>query len=91
MKVSVSARFARQAKKLKPREKELLDHAVRAIVANPKSGESKVGDLAGIRVYKYKDKSQLYLVGYQELSRTEIFLIEYGTHENFYRDLKRKI
>ena len=50
----------------------------------------KVGDLAGIQVFKYKFKTQLFLLAYEYVDDELLLtLIEHGTHENFYRDLKR--
>ena len=50
----------------------------------------KKGDLAGVQVYKYRVKAQLVLVAYR-VARDEdaVKLLSYGSHENFYRDLKR--
>ena len=71
------------------REKKALDGAVKKIMADPSIGEMKIGDLAGIQVYKYKLGTQKYLVAYEYIDR-ELLLtfIEHGTHENFYRNLK---
>ena len=72
-------------------EKKALDQAVRVIMSDPSVGEIKKGDLAGIQVFKYKFKTQQYLVAYEYID-DELLLtfIELGTHENFYRDLKRR-
>lgn len=72
-----------------PREKKALDGAVKKIMADPSIGKMKIGDLAGIQVFKYKLGTQLYLLAYQHIER-ELLLtfIEHGTHENFYRNLK---
>ena len=49
----------------------------------------KVGDLAGIQVFKYKHNAQLYLLAYQHVEGELVLtLIDHGTHENFYRDLR---
>ena len=48
----------------------------------------KKGDLAGVRVYKYKHNSQQRLLAY-ELKDDTLVLLGHGSHENFYRDLKR--
>ena len=71
-------------------EKKALDTAIKEIVNNPLSGVVKIGDLAGIRVHKYKHNTQLYLVAYEyKEDELTLNLIEHGTHENFYRDLKK--
>jgi len=83
--------FKRQVKKLHKQEKEALDEVVREIISNPSLGELKVGDLAGIRVFKYKHNAQLYLLAYEQLDGELVLtLISHGAHENFCRDLKRE-
>jgi len=71
-------------------EKEALDKAVKAIVANPEEGEMKSGDLAGVQLFKYKHNTQQYLLAYIYVEeKLMLTFIGYGAHENFYRDLKR--
>ena len=48
--VTQSSAFARGYKKLHQRQKQDVDAAVNAIVANPLEGEPKRGDLAGVYV-----------------------------------------
>ena len=43
-------------------EKLELDAALRALSADPVAGEAKVGDLVGIRVYKFRLSNQMYLL-----------------------------
>ena len=84
-------RFARATKKLHPGEKQALDEALRAIAANPEIGEMKKGDLAGVQVYKYRVKAQIVLLAYRVAQDEDaIKLLAFGSHENFYRDLKRE-
>jgi mRNA-degrading endonuclease RelE of RelBE toxin-antitoxin system len=90
MKIYQSSLFARKVKKLKKQEKQCLDDAVLGIVKNPKIGEEKKGDLSGIYVCKFKVGIQQYLLSYQT-SEDTIELITFGTHENYYRDLKNYI
>jgi len=71
-------------------ERLALDGAVKEIIDNPAVGELKTGDLAGIQVFKYRHNTQLYLLAYQYIEDKLILtFVEHGTHENFYRDLKR--
>ncbi len=71
-------------------EKLALDKAIKEIVLNPFVGELKIGDLAGVQVFKYKHNAQLYLLAYEFIeNRLTLTFIEHGTHENFYRNLKR--
>jgi len=90
MKVVQSGIFSRTVKKLHKQEKSALDRAIRKITANPEIGSLKIGDLAGVYVHKYKSNNVQYLLAYKynddELILT---LLALGTHENFYRDLKR--
>jgi mRNA-degrading endonuclease YafQ of YafQ-DinJ toxin-antitoxin module len=90
MKVLTIPRFDRAIKKISPAEKKTLDSAVKAIISEPFAGEMKRGDLLGVQVYKFRHLKQQMLLAYSvSLDRTQIALIGYGVHENFYRDLKR--
>jgi mRNA-degrading endonuclease RelE of RelBE toxin-antitoxin system len=82
--------FKKAVKKLKPNQKKELDVAVKALMAKPTLGEQKKGDLAFLRVYKFKMNKQLTLLGYSFDDGTlTLELVALGSHENFYRDLKR--
>lgn len=88
--VKQSGIFRRRVKKLHPAEKKALDDAVKAVIANPAIGELKKGDLAGVRVYKYKHNTQQNLLAYRVVEDELILtLLALGSHENFYRDLKQ--
>ena len=89
MRLLVTATFVRVTKKLHKSQKEELDAAVRAVSLNPSIGEAKVGDLLGVRVYKFRLAQQLCLLAYRILDQESIKLLTFGPHENFYRDLKR--
>lgn len=83
-------RFARQYKKLPDNIAVDVDLAVAGIAVNPGSGERKKGDLAELRVTKFRSQGQLYLLGYSVDERVCLIYLEaVGPHENFYRDLKR--
>lgn len=60
-----------------------------AITANPELGDTKIGDLTGVSVYKFKANQTQWLLAYRIVSRQEITLLVVGPHENFYRDLKK--
>ena len=49
----------------------------------------KKGDLAGVFVYKFKCIGQLTLLAYEYDTATRKLLL-LGSHENFYRNLKRE-
>tara|TARA_R110001592_G_C13187169_1_gene751809 strand:+ start:2919 stop:3194 length:276 start_codon:yes stop_codon:yes gene_type:complete len=88
MKIVQSGSFRRKAKKLHTAEKAALDRAVKKIASSPESGASKKGDLAGVRVFKYKVKAQQYLLAYDYDAEFELItLLAVGTHENFYRNI----
>lgn len=83
-----SAAFRRAYKRLDPNQKADVDDAVAAIVARPEIGEPKKGNLAGVFVYKFKCVGQLALLAYEYDPETRLLLL-LGSHENFYRELKR--
>ena len=90
MKVVQSGSFRRKAKRLHATEKAALDKAVKKIVISPESGTSKKGDLAGVRVLKYKVKAQQYSLAYAYDTELELItLLAIGIHENFYRDIRK--
>lgn len=92
MKVLQSGLFARTVKKLHKSEKSLLDNAIKTLIAKPELGDLKTGDLNGVRVYKFKVNSQQMLLAYRYHKEALILmLLAYGSHENFYRDLKKSI
>jgi mRNA-degrading endonuclease RelE of RelBE toxin-antitoxin system len=82
--------FKKAVKKLKPNQKKDLDNAVKELVKDPLLGEQKRGDLAFLRVYKFKMIKQLTLLGYSyDEGVLTLELMALGSHENFYRDIKR--
>jgi len=88
MRVLVTPTFERAVKKLHKQQKAALDEAVRTIVGQPEGGETKVGDLAGVQVYKFRMGNLLCLLAYRILDENTLKLLMVGPHENFYRDLK---
>ncbi|OED43281.1 addiction module toxin RelE [Endozoicomonas sp. (ex Bugula neritina AB1)] len=82
--------FKKAVKKLNPNQKSDLDSAVREVIKDPEIGERKKGDLAFLRVHKFKMLKQLTLLGYSyEDGSITLELIALGSHENFYRDVRR--
>jgi mRNA interferase RelE/StbE len=88
MRVIQSPSFARKVKKFHKDEKKSLDYHIKKIFENPKIGEGKKGDLEGVLVYKFKLKTQQYLLAYR-IKKNTLELIMIGPHENYYRDLKQ--
>ena len=86
--------FAQYVKKAHKPLQLAIEDAVELICASPEIGEAKVGDLAGIRVYKFRFSRQEYLVAYrspQKGAPLEFLIIDFyqvGSHENFYTGLK---
>ncbi len=72
-----------------------ISDAVEDICKQPDIGELKVGDLAGIRVHKFKLNNQQYLIAYRYSNSAKFDEIEFinfykvGSHENFYSELKK--
>lgn len=91
--VVASPSFARVAKKLHARDKEVLDQAVSEVANNPSLGEEKRGDLAGVFVHKFKLNKQDTLLAYEltpnKQSPEEVVVLGVGPHENFYTQIKR--
>lgn len=88
IKVLQANAFGRAYKRLHRNQQADVDDAIAAIVADPSLGEAKKGDLAGIFVYKFSCVGQLFLLAYEYDPETRLLLLV-GTHENFYRNLKR--
>jgi mRNA-degrading endonuclease RelE of RelBE toxin-antitoxin system len=83
-------RFSRQYKKLHDNTATDVDSAVDEVKQNPEIGVRKRGDLAELRVFKFHSAGQLYLLGYTLDEEVYLIYLEaVGSHENFYRDLKR--
>lgn len=89
LRIVQSNSFKKSVKKLHKNQKSDLDNAVRAIADKPHSGTQKTGDLATVRVYKFKMMKQLTLLAYQiDDGQLVLTLLMIGSHENFYRDIK---
>jgi len=88
--VSQTRRFLRQYKKLNDKTAKDVDDAVVQVAKNPTIGEKKKGDLSELWIYKFKSNIQLYLLGYSvDDGLRLIYLESIGSHENFYRNIKR--
>lgn len=91
MKVLQSGIFSRTVKKLHANEKKALDRTIKTIIDNPELGSLKIGDLSGVRVFKFKVKEKQYLLGYRlNEDKVILTLLALGSHENFYRDMKKQ-
>lgn len=79
-----------------------IEDATDEVCEQPEIGEAKAGDLAGVRVYKFRFNRQEYLMAYRApspeacagagVAAIEWLMIDFyqiGSHENFYDELKR--
>lgn len=65
-----------------------IQDEVDRIGENPGIGEKKKDNLTGFQVHKFRFHQQEYLIAY-EIVKANLIYIMIGTHENFYRDLKK--
>lgn len=88
MNVVQKGEFKRAYKRLHDNQLDAVNSAIEKVIGNPLEGEQKMGDLAGIRVFKFQVVNQLFLLAYSQDEDT-LILRAMGPHENFYRDLKK--
>ncbi|MGL9717156.1 MAG: type II toxin-antitoxin system RelE/ParE family toxin [Wolbachia sp.] len=92
MKILLTNTFKRSMKKLHNNQLPKLEEAIKQIQDNPYIGELKLGDLAGVYVYKFSIFNQLTLLAYlYNEQNNELTLLALAPHENFYRDLKKQV
>ena len=89
MKIQQTSVFQRKYKKLRKHDKEVVDTGINEIIKNPSIGRFKKGDLLDHQVHKITDRNREWLIAYNYGSKS-LDLIDLGSHENFYRDLKRR-
>ena len=95
MKSNFKRPFAQYVKKAHKPLQLAIEDEVEVVCEAPQIGEAKVGDLAGIRVYKFRFNRQEYLIAYREPNEDaplEFLIIDFyqvGVHENFYAELKQ--
>lgn len=85
--------FSQFVKKQHKVFRAVIEDEVNFICNNLDVGELKVGDLSGVRVYKFRFNKNEYLIAYSVISNDEpqfiaIDFYKIGTHEKFYEDLK---
>jgi hypothetical protein len=94
MKPNYKRPFVQYVKKAHKPLQLAIEDAVELVCETPGIGELKVGDLAGIWVYKFRFNRQEYLVAYRPPRDDlpfEFLIIDFyqvGSHENFYDELK---
>ena len=90
MKTVMTGTFKRAAKRLHRNQIKFVEGAIAKIQSEPLAGEIKVGDLAGVRVYKFSLVNQMILLAYTyNQEGNELTLLSLGSHENFYKRLKK--
>jgi len=82
--------FRKSFKKLYNNQQGEIKKEIKKIVEDPEIGEEKKGDLNRVFVHKFKMDKQLTLLAYQFDPETRILLM-LGSHQNFYKDLKRVV
>jgi len=87
--------FAQSVKRAHKPLRLAIEDEVEVVREAPEIGELKVGDLAGIRVHKFRFNRQEYLMAYRSPAKNapmEFLIIDFyqvGVHENFYDELKQ--
>ena len=89
MRVFLSNQFKKKLKKQNLNFRNRLDLEIVRIAEDPQIGKLKKGDLSEVRVYKCYILNKLVLIAYM-LKEEGVFLLAFGEHENFYRDIKVK-
>jgi len=80
-------KFEREYKKFAKRIQEAIKRQIKTILENPEIGEIKKGDLAKIKVHKFKEKNQLFLLAYEvEYERKIIYLYSIGLTKDFTKE-----
>ena len=79
--------FKKKYKKLPDNVRSEVNDAIRLVCNDTRIGQEKKGDLAGIRVYKFKIQTLQLLLAYRLIDQNTVLLEMVGSHENFYRDL----
>ena len=90
MEIVQTNRFKKAYAKFHSNQLVEVNNAIKSVIGNPDIGEKKKGSLSWLRVYKFNVLRQLTLLGYSVEKNRKIVLtlVDIGSHENFYRDLK---
>jgi len=95
MRTNFKRPFAQYIKKAHKPLKLAIEDEVEVVCEMPEIGELKVGDLAGVRVHKFRFNRHEYLIAYRPPAKDaplEFLIIDFyqvGVHENFYDTLKQ--
>jgi mRNA-degrading endonuclease RelE of RelBE toxin-antitoxin system len=92
MELKQSSIFKQVYKKLHKNQLAVVNENIKNIMADPDIAELKIGDLAGVRVHKFKYQAHLYLLAYEYTDTIDLlYLMAIGEHENFYEKLKKHL
>ena len=81
--------FTKAFKKFSDTDKDLIEDEIDLIIENPNIGEQKKGDLSHLWVHKFIMNKQQVLLGYSiKEEQLELWLLNIGSHENFYKKAK---
>ncbi len=90
MEILYKAPFRKFVKKKRRPFQLAIEDEVEEIMKNPDLGELKKGNLAEFRVHKFLYGKQRVLIAYL-VQEAEIIFFMIGSHENFYKELKRYV
>ncbi|BCG63611.1 MAG: toxin, ParE family [Methyloprofundus sp.] len=86
-----SRRFEKVLKKLPEPQLKIVEDEIDIIIKEPEIGELKKGDLAHLRVHKFKIDNEQVLLAYSWIAnKIEIYLLYLGSHENFYKKMQEQ-
>ncbi|CDG16244.1 type II toxin-antitoxin system RelE/ParE family toxin [Xenorhabdus doucetiae] len=82
--------FSKALSKLPENLLAVVEDEIEKIIDDPEIGEQKKGDLSFLRVHKFQLNNLLTLLGYHWVEeKIELYLLNFGSHENFYQEQKR--
>lgn len=77
-------------KKLDEKTQIRILQAIDELSENPNLGERKRGDLKEFFVLKFTYQEKLWLLAYRNSSEGNLELVDIGSHQNFYRTLRKR-
>lgn len=87
MELKQSSIFKQVYKKLHKNQLAVVNENIKNIMADPDIGELKIGDLASVRVHKFKYQAHLYLLAYEYTDTIDLlYLMAIGEHEIFMKN-----
>ena len=86
-----SPKFEKVFGRLSDDDKDAVDEEIDLLEKDPELGTQKKGDLSHLWVHKFKLDGRETLLGYSwSEGKLELYLLNLGPHENFYRDAKSR-